>query len=132
MSSDNTSRIIGPVLRWLVPGISDEAVGMAQTVVRKSAHATEYFVLALLVWRARCRPALLGRPGWRWSEAVFVVLFVFGYAISDELHQCFVPTRQGSWVDVLIDTGGAVAAMTFVWIAYRIGSFKQVNQQNKT
>jgi VanZ family protein len=56
-----TSRIIGPIMRWFDPHISDAAIGRVQFVVRKAAHVTEYAVLALLVWRALIRTKQL--PG---------------------------------------------------------------------
>jgi len=52
MSSGNTSRIIGPLLRWLKPDISGAAVGRIVFAARKSAHVTEYAILSLLFWRA--------------------------------------------------------------------------------
>ena len=42
------------------------------------------------------------------SKKIIIVLCVcFLYAISDEIHQIFVPGRAGRWYDVLIDTTGA-------------------------
>jgi hypothetical protein len=34
---------------------------------------------------------------------------------GDELHQLFVPSREASVVDVLIDASGAVLALLFLW-----------------
>ena len=36
------------------------------------------------------------------------------YAVSDEIHQTFIEGRHGSPVDVLIDTAGVAAAVTFI------------------
>ena len=52
-SSQRTSRIIGPILRWFNPEVSDETIRALQAVVRKSAHVCVYALLALLIWRAR-------------------------------------------------------------------------------
>jgi len=42
------------------------------------------------------------------------------YAASDEWHQTFVPGRGGTWVDVVIDTGGVlIAAAITLWKAHR-------------
>src|SRR2546425_8901430 len=46
MSSGRTSRIIGPLVRWFVPNISEAALGRMVFAVRKTAHVTEYAVLA--------------------------------------------------------------------------------------
>jgi len=37
------------------------------------------------------------------------------YAITDELHQKFIPNRQGSLVDVLIDTAGGATTLIALW-----------------
>jgi len=52
MSSGRTSRIIGPLVRWFVPNITEAALDRMVFAVRKTAHVTEYAVLALLWWRA--------------------------------------------------------------------------------
>src|SRR3954466_16103438 len=51
-SADNTSRIIGPLLRWLFPSISEGQLAFAHFLVRKAAHFTEYAILAWLAARA--------------------------------------------------------------------------------
>jgi len=116
MSPENTSRIIGPFLQFIYPGISDEAVQMVQTVIRKSAHATEYAVLALLVWRALGRPLPGERQPWNWRLARTAFLVTVLYAASDELHQRFVVSRTGQISDVALDAAGAVAALFVLWL----------------
>lgn len=119
MSPQNTSRIIGPILRFFWPGISDEAIGLVQTFARKSAHATEYGVLALLVWRARRQPVRGDRRPWCWREARLAFLVAVAYAVTDEFHQSFVPSRTGQLTDVAMDTAGAAAALLALWALER-------------
>jgi VanZ family protein len=114
-SPRNTSWIIGPIVRWLVPGISDEAVGRVVLAVRKTAHVSEYGVLALLAWRARRKPVRDDSRPWRWSEAAFALIVAVLFAITDEWHQTFVPSREGSPRDVLIDATGATLALVALW-----------------
>ena len=114
-SPRNTSRFIDPIVRWLVPGISDEAVGRVVTVVRKSAHVTEYAVLALLCWRARRKPEHGNNRPWRWREAGFALMLAVLFSITDEWHQSFVPSREGSARDVLIDSAGATLGLLAMW-----------------
>lgn len=81
----------------------------------KSAHFFAYAVLMWLVWRAlsprRCAdwPLLLAALG-------LTVL----YGVSDEVHQLFVPGRQGRVADVLFDSAGALAMILllrqFEWL----------------
>jgi VanZ family protein len=121
-SSRRTSRIIGPILRWFKPDISDETIRAIQTVLRKSGHVTEYAVLAALAWRAR-RQQLGSYREWNRREAVAIIILCFLYAITDELHQQFVSSRQGAAIDVLIDTVGAMAGLFAIW---RAGRFKKL------
>jgi len=114
MSFQHSSRIIGPIVQWLLPRLSAEAVHNVVVAVRKSAHVTEYALLALLVWRAWQKPGT-HPPSWQWRLAARCVLLVIVYAAGDELHQLFVTTRQASVKDVLIDTGGAVLGLLFLW-----------------
>lgn len=119
MSSNRTSRIIGPLLRWMVPGISERTIQAVQMVVRKTAHVTEYGVLTLLIWRARRKPLRNDPRPWSWGLAGRVVLLAIFCACADEFHQSFVPSREGTVRDVLFDTSGAVAAMVLLRLSLR-------------
>ena len=108
LSAGNTSRIVRPLLLWLFPGISEERILLAHFITRKAAHFTEYAILALLAARAfgsSSRPLL--RRGWLVAALALVVL----YALSDEYHQSFVPSRTGSVYDSLIDMSGGMTAL---------------------
>ena len=50
-SAANTSRVIDPMLRWLIPGISAASVDVCHMLVRKAAHFTEYGILFWLLVR---------------------------------------------------------------------------------
>jgi VanZ family protein len=112
-SSSNTSRFIGPLLRFFKPDVSDEAIGVAQVIVRKGGHLSEYAILAFLMWRSR-RQVLGENFAWDWKEALVIVAVCALYASTDEFHQSFVATRYASPWDALIDTAGAVLGLSFV------------------
>lgn len=112
----NTSRIIGPVLRWLIPDISRETQDTIIFGIRKAAHVTEYALLSLLLWRARRSDVPMEqRRKWNWNHATFAILVAVAFAASDEFHQYFVSTRQGSIWDVLLDSSGAIAGILGLW-----------------
>lgn len=121
-ASSNTSRIIGPIVRWLVPGISDEALGRVVFGVRKTSHVAEYALLAVLGWRARRKPVRGDARPWHRGDAVFAFVLATAFAASDEWHQSFVPSRQGSGWDVLLDSCGAVLGLFVVW---RLGRWRK-------
>lgn len=118
-SGPRGSRILTPVIRWLVPDISAEALGRTVLVARKVVHVVTYAVLAGLLWRA-----LVGRSPGRWEArpAWLALGLTVAYAISDEFHQRFVPPRVGSPWDVVIDTVGAAVMLAGIW---RIGRWRR-------
>ncbi|MCX8155596.1 MAG: VanZ family protein [Verrucomicrobiae bacterium] len=125
LSADNTSRVIGPVLRFFFPDIQPGTIAQAQWVFRKAAHAAEYWVLALLVWRARRQGRDVPPGHWQWKEAAFALGFATAYAITDEVHQYFEPSRQGQVMDVAIDALGAAAGLGVAWWSTRRAAARQ-------
>jgi VanZ family protein len=118
-SSQRSSRIIGPILRWLFPHLADDTVDLIVYLVRKCAHLTEYAVLAWLFWRALRKPMRNDPRSWKWMEAFIALSCVALYAASDEIHQAFVPSRQGSLWDVLLDSVGAALGLLAIWAVGR-------------
>ena len=120
MSFEHSSRIIGPFVHWLLPHLSYEAVRAFVMFARKCAHLTEYAVLALLIWRTLRKPAEPNASSWGWPRAGMALALAALYAASDEIHQAFVPSRQGSVWDVLLDTSGAALALLCLWAVGRL------------
>jgi len=110
-STRRTSRILRPILRWFNPDISDEAIRRAQYGVRKAAHVCEYAALGLLVWRAKRRPSRADRRPWDWREAGLAFAFAVAFALTDELHQALVPSREARVSDLLLDSLGAALGL---------------------
>ena len=109
LSEPNTSRFIVPLLFWLNPHISFEAVDMINMACRKFGHVSEYAILAVLLWRA-----LRAETHWQARISVMFVATLLGcaaFAAGDEFHQSFVPTRTPSLRDILIDLAGASVAL---------------------
>jgi VanZ family protein len=117
-SSQHTSRIIGPLLRWLNPNTTEEQIKFVQGIVRKSGHLTEYAILAALIWRF-LRLSRGSLREWQWKEYWLAVAVAGLYASSDEFHQLFVSSRGPSVEDVLIDTTGAGLGLLVLWSAGR-------------
>ncbi len=100
-----------PAIAWMTlifwfsaqPDLPKPPSALLNMILRKSAHFSEYGVLAL------CYLCGLGdrRPWHRWLALLLAIL----YAISDEYHQAWTPNRYPSAIDVLIDTAGALTAV---------------------
>jgi len=118
-SAQNTSRIIGPLLRWLLGTIADETVWTIQFYLRKSGHAVGYAILAILCWRALVQPVRWTREVWERRRAWQAWGIASVYALTDELHQSFIPSRQGSVMDVVLDSFGAALGLVVVWVICR-------------
>ena len=102
------ARLWLPVVAWAglvfaLSSVPDLGTGLGgwDTLLRKLAHAGEYAVLGALLLRAT------GRVG---------IAFALGllYAMSDELHQSYVPGRLGSPVDVAIDAAGLACGVVLL------------------
>jgi VanZ family protein len=110
-SAGNTSRIIGPLVLWLFPDTSPETLLTIHAITRKIAHLTEYALLGILAARAFRGSSREGLRE-RWFLASLVLVIV--YALLDEYHQAFVPSRTGTIYDSLIDIAGGFAALLIV------------------
>lgn len=79
---------------------------------RKFAHASEYFVLTLLLIFALKNSNVKGI-----KIFLFSILICFIYACTDEYHQTFVNGRTGQFGDSLIDTlGGSIGCIVYYLI----------------
>jgi VanZ family protein len=110
-SGASTSRFIRPLVLWLFPDATEETLGIIHFTVRKVAHFAEYAVLGFLAARAFTTSShgIIRR---RWFPVALFLVVV--YALFDEFHQSYVPSRGGSFYDSLIDTaGGLVALLAF-------------------
>jgi VanZ family protein len=84
-------------------------------VLRKNAHFFAYLVLGILVLNALRRS---GAHGYR-SLMIALGICVL-YAISDEVHQLFVPGRGGQVRDVIIDSAGACVGIGVYWVVGKL------------
>lgn len=116
LSAEHTSRFLIPFLRWLDPQISFQTLAAIHLALRKLGHLTEYAILAALLWRAL-------RDSLRSTTTFAVTLMALGiaalFAMSDEFHQSFVPTRTPSENDVVIDICGAILGLTICLLLAR-------------
>jgi VanZ family protein len=89
-----------------LPGLT---VTWLDWLLKHSGHFGGYAILALLWWRITVRSFQD-----RYVAAALAFAGALLYAISDEIHQSFVPGRDASWIDLIIDGLGAMSAMGVV------------------
>ena len=96
--------IFYPDFKALAESVQAEIIESFQYIVRKIAHFTIYMILGVLTFLSVVtykNIALKFRLGINLSVCLL-------YAVSDEIHQLFVPGRVGHINDVFIDFSGAV------------------------
>ncbi len=112
-SAAETSRILGPLLEWLLPDASPEERAGWVAAIRKLAHPIEYGVFAVLALRY-----VDVRQRLRYGRAPVVLSCVTALAFStllavlDERRQATLADRTGSAFDVGLDVAGAAIAIT--------------------
>lgn len=124
-----TSRIIGPLLQFFFPDMPYETRQIIHGTVRKTAHFTEYAILALLTFRALSMSAPFLLQKWRY---VLPILFVAVIASIDEFNQSFEASRTGALSDVLIDISGGLAAVVAVFFIQKAHGRDRPNTSLKT
>ena len=102
-----------PVVAWAaliftLSSIPDLGTGLGgwDLLLRKIAHAAEYAVLGVLLLRAVGKEPPAAAIG-------------IAYAVTDEVHQAFVPGRHGAVMDVLIDAVGVLIGVYVLGRAVR-------------
>ena len=88
-----------------IPSLASPFEPIYDFVLRKVAHVTVYVVLTLLLYGA-LRPHM-ANSAHAWLPAMLIAVL---YACSDEWHQTFVPGREGTVHDVVIDGIGVMGA----------------------
>lgn len=82
--------------------------------IRKCAHMMEYAFFALLIFNLFSAFGMKGK-----KRYLFVIIVVLIYAITDEVHQLYVPGRSGQATDVIIDVLGGSLMMLVVSLVLR-------------
>jgi VanZ family protein len=108
-SMSETSRIIGPLLKFLFPSADADTLYLYHAAIRKLAHVFQYGVLCLFALRAF---------GIYRRQIVLALCYVGLVAVVDEVNQSFDPTRTATPLDVLLDLfGGAIAVLIYLWVS---------------
>lgn len=130
VSSETSGGIVSQIVELVYPSFETipepeqtAILDTWQTVVRKSAHFSAYALLGVLV--ANAIRTYDFRKHLRYGIPVAVSAL---YAISDEVHQCFVPGRSCQFLDMCIDTAGAVfGTAVFALAAFWIAKWREKN-----
>jgi VanZ family protein len=93
------------------PGLA-VATGFLDFATRKPAHVMVYLILFILLFNAlSCTFNNFKKTNLIILSFAVTVL----YGISDEIHQSFVPLREGKVLDIIFDALGAVIGSYIIW-----------------
>lgn len=122
-SSDLSDGLLDDILKFLNINPENEVIVFLRMFIRKVAHFSIYMLLGFLVY-------LLMRIGYDMKTKISLAMtpaVCAIYAVTDELHQLFVPGRSGRITDVLIDGAGAAFGMAIAWAICFILSRRKKN-----
>jgi len=126
--SGNTSRQFTVAIIKMMTGksleLEDPFVAGIQLFIRKMAHFTIYAIGGFLIMNY----AYSFEKNMK-QKILYCTVFGGCYAMTDELHQFFVPGRSASILDVVIDTTGVFVGV-IVYVALR-KIIKYVINKNK-
>lgn len=117
-STGDSSAVINFIKLYLGIDLDMISNGNASFIVRKTAHATEYMILFLLIYMAVKEYENFER------KILLSLIITICYAISDEIHQYFVPGRDMRIFDVMVDSTGALIGVILLKIKNK---FKKIH-----
>lgn len=124
--SDTDSEVLIEKFAEVQKTVNESNVGITMKyspifIVRKTAHIILYGVLTFLFFNVYYKEDYkLFKP------FIFSIISSVLYALSDELHQHFVPGRSGMLWDVQIDSYGIIGVAVLTLISYKIMKNKKL------
>lgn len=104
--SKGATEIIVETVEKIAPSV-DINIKSFNHNLRKNAHFFAYLVLGILVANGLRSSGVSG-----YRAIGLAILICSLYAISDEVHQLFVPGRGGQVKDIVIDSAGAIVGIS--------------------
>ncbi|MFA6308330.1 MAG: VanZ family protein [Clostridia bacterium] len=104
------------------PGISEteklNIIDQINSIAREYMHGVVFLVLGLLVFNAVRRSKEFLK---KYKVALISIAICIVYALSDEIHQIFIPGRAFQLSDLTMDTAGSIVGIGVIWL---ISNFK--------
>ena len=118
-----------PPLLWMLsifflssqPRVTITGTFSIDFTIFKGLHMIEYAILYFLLFRAFY--SLKNKNMNQQKKYIYSLIIAILYAASDEFHQTYVFTREGTVPDILIDTAGIV--LLYMYIKYNLNSIKK-------
>ena len=105
-TSTESSKQSGVIVSFIIDLFNITNTDNLTFIIRKLAHFIEYFILGILVINV-----ILDYH----KRIYYAITICFIYALSDELHQIFIPGRSCEVRDIIIDIIGSVMGIYFLY-----------------
>lgn len=117
-SAEHTGRILYPILHALF-GLTPQKFELVHMLFRKTGHFVGYATLSILLFRSwrGTFPRLSTRWCLQWATLAFACTALV--ASLDEFHQTFLPSRTGTFRDVVLDSTAALVAQIVIFVILR-------------
>lgn len=128
--------LLNKIIRYWVPPViwmtiifylsSQQKVSITYTyvfdfMIFKALHMIEYAILYFLLFRGFY--SIDGQQLTINNKLIFPLFLAILYAVLDEFHQTFIPTREGRIRDVVIDASGIL--LMYIYIKTHFNSVKK-------
>lgn len=120
-SSDTSGTIVDLIINIFYKNFNDmtlaeqtEILDLISHIIRKTAHFVIYAALGFFAFLTSGHKRLFCR------QTLWIVLFCGLYAVSDEIHQYFVPGRACMIRDMLLDTCGSITGITASFLLVKL------------
>lgn len=117
--SGNTSRKFTVAIIQLLTGkelaLDNPFIEGIQLIIRKLAHFTVYAIGGFLIVNYEYTKEKTVK-----QKVLYSIVLGGGYAITDEIHQFFVPGRSGNIIDVGIDTLGVITGVLIYLVLRKV------------
>ena len=101
-----------------LPGDTVDSMGLGEERLHINGHFIVYFFLMVTFFKAT-------------GNILRAMIYSFLFAVTDEVHQKFVPGRSAGLFDVFVDTIGALLAALILWKYYHLLPVKLRNWLEK-
>jgi VanZ family protein len=120
LSSTNTGHLLYVILSYFFGHIDLNKFNYWHHIMRKTGHVLGYGILSLLLfraWKATFPTASAKMWSWQWTCLAFIGTAIV--ATLDEWHQYCLPSRTGTYHDVILDSCAAIGAQLLLYFLLR-------------
>lgn len=133
--SGNISKTVTIVIEKLLIGNniykSVPNFGFFETIIRKLAHFSIYTIGGFLIMNYFYDVQNENKKTNLKNKILYSIFFGAIYAVTDELHQFFVPGRSARIFDVIIDTFGVITGVLIYLLVIKFNNFIKNISQNR-